>query len=75
MKNYSILHFLRELFEQQLNALDVSFVNNRNNMADVEFNDDEVSFESVDTIVLSHLATIESTSMDRNLLAQIYQSI
>ncbi len=72
---YEDAHFLRELFEQQLNALDVSFVNNRNNMADVEFNDDEVSFESVDTIVLSHLATIESTSMDKNLLAQIYQSI
>ena len=72
--SYEDSNFLRELFEQELQALDVSFVNTRNS-DDLEFNDEEVNFESVDTIVLSHLATIESASMDRNLLSQIYQSI
>jgi hypothetical protein len=44
-------------------------------LEDVEYSDDEVSFESVDSIVLGHLANIESTTMDNNLLTQIYQSI
>ena len=72
--SYEDRDFLRELFETQLQALDVSFVS-RAGSDELEFNDEEVSFESVDSIVLSHLATIESASMDRNLLSQIYQSI
>jgi len=72
--NYEDSNFLRELFENQLQALDVSFVSKATG-SDLEFNDEEINFESVDTIVLSHLATIESASMDRNLLREIYQSI
>lgn len=73
--NYEDANFIRELFENELQALDVNFINNKTGMLDVEFNDDEVSFESVDSIVLSHLSTIESHSMDKALLTQIYQSI
>jgi hypothetical protein len=72
--SYEDSNFLKELFEEELQALDVSFLS-KGNSDDLEFNDEEVSFESVDTIVLSHLATIESASMDRNLLREIYQSI
>ena len=73
--NYEDSMFIKELLERELQALDVSFINNRNNMDDVEYNEDEVSFESVDSIVLSHLKTIESTTMNNETLIQIYQSI
>lgn len=73
--NYEDSNFIRDLFENELQALDVQFINNQNGMEDVEYNDDEVSFESVDSIVLGHLANIESTTMDKTLLTQIYQSI
>jgi hypothetical protein len=74
--NYEDGVFLRELFENQLGALDVSLVHNKN-LADSYSTDDDsdINFESVDSIVLSHLASIESTSMDRNLLRAIYESI
>lgn len=67
--------FLRELFENELNALDVSLVHNRNLMDEVEYDESEINFESVDSIVLSHLQTIESTTMNRDMLIQIYQGI
>ena len=35
----------------------------------------DINFESVDTIVISHLQSIESTSMDKNELIRIYQEI
>lgn len=72
--SYEDQNFIRELLETQLRALDVSMIQPQFNQ-DLEFSDDDVSFESVDTIVLGHLASIESSSMDRNLLTQIYQSI
>lgn len=67
--------FLKELFESQLGALDVSFLHNNQNVDPGYLADGQINFESVDTIVLSHLQSIESTSMDRNTLIQIYQSI
>ena len=41
----------------------------------VEIKEDEINFESVDSIVMSHLKTIESTTMNNDVLIQIYQSI
>jgi hypothetical protein len=73
--NYEDSNFIRDLLENELQALDIHFINNQNGLEDVEYSDDEVSFESVDSIVLGHLANIESTTMDNNLLTQIYQSI
>lgn len=72
---YEDLAFIRELFETQLNALDVSFIHSRNSLDDQELDDADISFESVDSIVISHLKSIESTSMDPNLLIDIYQNI
>jgi hypothetical protein len=73
--NYEDMVFLRELFEQQLNALDISFIHNRNAMEDYDVDDTDVNFESVDSIVISHLKSIDSTSMDSATLINIYQSI
>jgi DNA repair exonuclease SbcCD nuclease subunit len=72
--NYEDLNFVKELFEQELKALDVTWVHSKVG-SDTEFTDDEIEFESVDQIVLDHLNTIESVTMDRELLTQIYQSI
>jgi DNA repair exonuclease SbcCD nuclease subunit len=72
--NYEDLNFVKELFEQELQALDVTWVHTKQG-ADTEFTDEDIQFESVDQIVLDHLNAIESVTMDRQLLTQIYQSI
>ena len=71
---YEDLNFVKELFENELQALDVTWVHSKVG-SDTEFTDDEIEFESVDQIVLDHLNSIESVTMDRELLTQIYQSI
>lgn len=73
--NYEDAMFLKELFETELNALDVNLINNRSNIDEVDFREGEINFESVDSIVLSHLKTIESTTMNVDTLIKIYQAI
>lgn len=73
--SYEDLSFIRELFETQLQALDVSFVQTKGDGETTELDDSEVNFESVDSIVVSHLQSIESTSMSKQRLIEIYQSI
>lgn len=72
--NYEDLNFVKELFEQELQALDVTWVHAKLG-SDTEFTDEDIQFESVDQIVLDHLNSIESVTMDRELLTQIYQSL
>lgn len=72
--SYEDQNFLRELFEHELQALDVQMLMPKSDM-DSDFVDAEQEFESVDQIVLNHLAHIESVTMDKDLLTQIYQSI
>jgi DNA repair exonuclease SbcCD nuclease subunit len=67
--------FLKDLFINQMGSLDLSFVNNNNTDPDAELDDSEIEWESIDSIVLSHLNSIESNSMDKKLLMQIYQNI
>lgn len=67
--------YLKELFEQQLGALDVTFIHNQLSSDQDSINDSQINFESVDSIVLSHLQSIESTTMQKDILIQIYQSI
>jgi DNA repair exonuclease SbcCD nuclease subunit len=73
--SYEDLAFVKELFTETLGALEVSFVHTKNKMEDFEVDDSEIEFESVDSIVISHLQSIESTSMDSSTLINIYQSI
>jgi metallophosphoesterase superfamily enzyme len=72
---YEDLAFIRELFETQLAALDVSFIHGRSDGDDTVLDDSEINFESVDSIVVSHLNSIESTTMNKQRLIEIYQSI
>lgn len=72
---YEESSFIRELFETQLHALDVTFLYTRSNGDETELDDEDVNFESVDSIVISHLQSIESATMDSDTLIEIYQSI
>ncbi len=73
--SYEDLVFIRELFETQLNALDVSFIQSSLDDDSSELDASEINFESVDSIVVSHLNSIESTTMSKQRLIEIYQSI
>ena len=72
--SYEEANFLKELFERELNAREVNL-----QVAKVDAQgaipEDGINFESVDTIVISHLQSIESNTIDRQQLIQIYQSI
>jgi DNA repair exonuclease SbcCD nuclease subunit len=67
--------FLKELFETQLQALDVSLIHNNNSADQQALNSSDINFESVDSIVLSHLRSIESNTMSSQTLIDIYQSV
>lgn len=67
--------FLKELFESQLHALDVKFLHNSSQLDQTALADAQINFETVDSIVLSHLNSIESASMQKETLIQIYQNI
>jgi len=73
--SYEDLSFIRDLFENQLQALDVNFITSRGDEDQTELDETAINFESVDSIVISHLQSIESTAMSRQTLVEIYQSI
>lgn len=72
--NYEEANFMRELFEQELQAKEIHMITARLDDLSVDLNA-EINFESVDTIVISHLNSIESNTMDPQELIRIYQSI
>ena len=60
--------------EKELQAKEIQMITAKDQ--DIEFNSNvEVSFESVDSIVISHLETIDSNTIDKNELIKIYQEI
>ena len=72
--NYEDINFIRELLENELNAREVQMITAK--VDDIESIDDmNINFESVDTIVVSHLQTIDSNTIDKNELIKIYQEI
>ena len=71
---YEEANFLKELFERELNAREVNLQVAKTD-AHGAIPDGDINFESVDTIVISHLQSIESNTIDRQQLIQIYQSI
>lgn len=72
--NYEESNFMREIFEQELQAKEIHMITARLEDLDVDLTA-EINFESVDTIVISHLKSIESNTMDPQELIRIYQSI
>jgi DNA repair exonuclease SbcCD nuclease subunit len=71
--SYEDIQFVKELLENNLGAKEVQLVTPKIQ----DDNDDEVNidFESVDSIVISHLDSIESNSIDKQKLKKIYQEI
>jgi hypothetical protein len=71
--NYEDTNFIREVLEVELKARDVQIVHAKKD--DEDYEDIEINFESVDTIVISHLQTIDSITIDKNELIKIYQEL
>lgn len=72
--NYEEANFIKELFENELQAKSVHLITKRIDELDINENV-EINFESVDSIVISHLQSIESTTIDKFELITIYQGI
>jgi hypothetical protein len=72
--SYEDITFIKELLEKDLKAREIQMIAAKNEDME-ELVDSQVDFESVDTIVISHLQTIESNSIDKNELIRIYQEI
>lgn len=71
--NYEELNFLKETFENVLGAKEVTLQASKD---EVDVSEGaSINFESVDTIVISHLQSIESNTIDNQKLISIYQSI
>ena len=72
--SYEDINFIKELLEREIGAREVQIVHPKGDDHDA-IDDDDINFESVDTIVISHLQSIESNSIDKNELIRIYQEI
>jgi hypothetical protein len=72
--SYEDINFIRELLERDLGAREVQMIAAKVDEQD-KLDAADINFESVDTIVISHLQTIDSVAMDKNELIRIYQEI
>ena len=72
--NYEEASFMKELFEGELQAREITLQTARVDDLEIDGSVD-INFESVDTIVVSHLKSIESNTIDNQELINIYQSI
>lgn len=72
--SYEEINFMKELFETELRAKEITLQSARLDELDVDHSA-EINFESVDTIVVSHLKSIESNTIDPQRLIDIYQRI
>jgi len=72
--SYEEANFMKELFERELQAREINLQLTK---ADAQgaIPDGDINFQSVDTIVISHLQSIDSNTIDRQQLVKIYQSI
>lgn len=72
--SYEDVNFIKELLENEINAREVQIITPKNSDPDM-LDEADINFESVDTIVISHLQSIDSNTMDKNELIKIYQGI
>jgi DNA repair exonuclease SbcCD nuclease subunit len=68
-------NFLKENFSSLYKVREISFIPQKNDEHMEEWDAGEVEFESVDKIVLTQLAAIESDSINKSLLVEIYNSL
>jgi DNA repair exonuclease SbcCD nuclease subunit len=72
--SYEDISWLKEQFESKLNALDISIIQTVSDNLTTD-SDIAINFESVDTIVLSTLQSIESNTINKQRLIEIYHSV
>ena len=70
--SYEEASFIREKFAEQYNVRELQLIPIKE---EEEFEGGEIQFESVDQIVLAQLDTIESNTVDKNKLVDIYNSL
>jgi hypothetical protein len=70
--SYEEANFIREKFAQQYNVRELQLIPIKE---EEEFEGGDITFESVDQIVLQQLDTIESNTVQKDLLVEIYNSI
>jgi DNA repair exonuclease SbcCD nuclease subunit len=71
---YEEVNFLKETFEQEIGAREISMQVTKLDDVNVDASA-TINFESVDTIVVSHLQSIESNTIDNQRLINIYQGL
>lgn len=72
--SYEDINFIKEMLETEFNAKEIKIGNLT--AEDLDYDEDtEINFESVDTIVISHLQSIESNTLDKNKLVSIYEGL
>jgi hypothetical protein len=73
--SYEELTFIKEMFETELNAKEVH-IQNMKTGDDIVFDGNiAIGLESVDHIVINHLKSIESTSIENQRLIEIYMGL
>ena len=71
--SYEEANFIREQFGEQYNVREIALLPIKDNQE--EFEGGDIQFESVNQIVLSQLDTIESTSIKKDKLIDIYNGL
>ena len=67
-------NFIKETFMKQFSLRELMLIPQKEEVGDNAFVGD-IAFESVDTIVVNQLTTIESDAFDKNLLLDIYHNL
>lgn len=73
--SFEDVNFVKELLAKNLNAREVQIIVPSSMDDQDQMDEADINFESVDTIVISHLKNIDSTSIDKNKLIEIYQNL
>ena len=71
--SYEEANFIREQFGTQYNVREISLLPIKENQE--EFEGGDIQFESVNQIVLSQLDTIESQTIKKDMLIDIYNGL
>lgn len=72
---YEEVQFIKEVFTQQFNPRKLDIIPNTKKNDEQDFADQNVQFQSVDQIVIQGLKDIDSLTLDKNTLIEIYRSL
>jgi hypothetical protein len=70
--SYEEANFIREKFAEQYNVRELQLIPIKE---EEEYEGGEITFESVDQIVIQQLETIESNTVQKDVLIEMYNSI